>query len=387
MRAPKSYTCEDMAEISGHGGPVVLKIILSRALECGARLAEPGEFTRRAFLNGRLDLVQAEAVLDIIQAKNESFLKVSANQLKGELTKELEAIREQLMTAYTQLEAGVNFPDEDIPAIESGAMTAALAVIRQRIETLLASSDQGRILREGIRVVICGKTNVGKSSLLNVLLRQPRAIVSPIEGTTRDTIEEAVTIDGVMLQLVDTAGIIAPRDIIEAEAVSRSQKFIHSADLVLLVLDSSVAINNEDRQIRDALRQQPVLLVVNKTDLEKQLPDSAIRGFLPGKPVLRVSATEKTGIDELRQAIVAAVMQGQAIDTHRLTVTNLRHVESLREGLDAVRRAEDAIGQNISPEFISEDVRIAINALDAITGRNIDADLLDKIFSGFCIGK
>jgi len=387
MRAPKSYTCENMAEISCHGGQVVLKTILSLALKHGARLAEPGEFTKRAFLNGRLDLVQAEAVLDIIQAKTESFLKVSANQLKGELTKELEAIREQFMEIYTRLEAAVNFPEEDIEVFDFAAAAADILAVQKRVDALLASSDQGRILRDGIRVVLCGKPNVGKSSLLNVLLRQPRAIVSPIEGTTRDTIEEAVTFDGVLLQLVDTAGILEPRDVIEEEAISRSQKFMQSADLVLLVLDNSSEISDEDRQVRDKVSGQNVLIVVNKTDLPNRLSDSEIQNLLPGKKSVRVSAAANTGIAELRQAILAAVMRGSEIDTHRLMITNLRHVESLREGQAALARADAAVQQKLPPEFVSEEIRVAINSLDAITGRNIDADLLDKIFANFCVGK
>ncbi|MDO8580115.1 MAG: tRNA uridine-5-carboxymethylaminomethyl(34) synthesis GTPase MnmE, partial [Candidatus Omnitrophota bacterium] len=246
MRSPQSYTCEDVVEFNCHGGMVVLKTLVATAIHHGARLAEPGEFTKRAFLNGRIDLTQAEAVLDIIQSKTESFLRVSTHQLKGELSTELEKIREELLLAYTEIEAIVNFPEDDIDAQGKQKLQHEITSAKHQVDRLLASSTQGRILREGIRIVICGKPNVGKSSLLNVLLKTPRAIVSQIAGTTRDTIEETAQIRGIPIQLIDTAGILEPRDLIEEEAIKRSHQSIQGADLVLLVLDGHEHASAED---------------------------------------------------------------------------------------------------------------------------------------------
>ncbi len=387
MKAPQSYTCEDVVEISCHGGLIVVRKILELALQQGARLAGPGEFTQRAFLNGRMDLTQAEAVQDIIQAKTESFLKVGVQQLKGDLLLELEAIREALMEVYTELEAIVNFPEDDLVASQQTELSQKVLDAKQRVERLLASRYQGKILKEGVRIVICGKPNVGKSSLLNTLLRQPRAIVSAVEGTTRDTIEEWTQIEDLPVQLIDTAGLLEPRDEIEQEAVRRSHDNIEHADLILLLMDGSRPLDAQDQKIAKDLQGKKVLLVFNKSDRGIVADPRELRAFLPVGEHVSISALYQHHIEELKSHMVAAVLAGHPFEPGRLIVSNLRQIESLDQCLSAVIRAEKYFLEKLSFEFISEELKIAIDHLDQITGKNINQDLLDKIFSSFCIGK
>src|SRR3989338_5804771 len=389
MRAPKSYTKEDVVEISSHGGMVAVGAILKAATGMGAWLAEPGEFTKRAFLNGRIDLTQAEAVLDIIQSKTEAFLKVSTHQIKGELSAALERIREQLMDVYTEMEALVNFPEEDTGRDTQRGISFQdrLEKIRQEIVQLLAGAEHGRILREGIKIVICGKPNVGKSSLLNVLLRQPRAIVSPIAGTTRDTIEETANIKGIPFQIVDTAGILEPRDLIEEEAVRRSHLSVKGADLVLFMLDASRELDREDERLWDIVRGQNAVIVLNKCDLPQQIDRKSVKRMFPREVVMPLSALTKDGIAQLEERLVERVWHGKAGDTHPPFVSNVRHINALRDCSSAVEEAQAVFRKGLSLEFASEEIKRAVHFLDTITGRNIDNDLLEHIFSRFCIGK
>ncbi|HLF19032.1 MAG TPA: tRNA uridine-5-carboxymethylaminomethyl(34) synthesis GTPase MnmE [Candidatus Omnitrophota bacterium] len=387
MRSPHSYTKEDVVEISCHGGAVSQRNILTLATELGARLAQPGEFTKRAFLNGRIDLTQAEAVLDIVQSKTDAFLKVSTHQLKGELATQLEAIREELMQAYVELEAIVNFPEDDVDTKSRKRIDEAVTSAQRRVEQLLATSEQGRVLKEGIKIVICGKPNVGKSSLLNVLLKQPRAIVSDISGTTRDTIEETATIKGIAFQLIDTAGILEPRDLIEEEAVKRSRLYIEGADLVLLVLDHGRALTKEDDDVMKHINGGNVVLIVNKCDLPGKFDVKTVQQRLNKPRTVEISVLKKQGIERLEEAIVESVWQAKAIDTHGLFISNLRHIHALKECQSSLKEVFGLMKGKVSLEFVSEEIKIAVNYLDAITGRNIDSDLLDQIFSRFCIGK
>jgi tRNA modification GTPase len=387
MKAPQTYTKQDIVEISCHGGTVVLRSIVSLAVEHGARLAEPGEFTKRAFLNGRIDLIQAEAVLDVIQAKTAAFLRVSTNQLKGELSTELESIRDALLEIYVEIEAIVNFPEDDVDAAGRAGLKERIGNARRRMAKLLASGEQGRILKEGIKIVLCGKPNVGKSSLLNVLLKQPRAIVTDIAGTTRDTIEETAQIRGIPFQLVDTAGILEPRDLIEEEAVKRSHLYIESADLVLFVLDAGRPWDREDDTILRHVKGKNVLAVLNKCDLHSEIDDATIRKHFPDEKVKRVSALKKLAIVELEEMIVESVWHAGDVGAHGIMVSNMRHLAALKEGVDHLEGTERGSDEGLSLEFISEDIKAAVNGLDRITGRNVDADLLDEIFTQFCIGK
>ncbi|HQO58242.1 MAG TPA: tRNA uridine-5-carboxymethylaminomethyl(34) synthesis GTPase MnmE [Candidatus Omnitrophota bacterium] len=390
MRGPRSYTGEDTVELNCHGGAVILQTVLRLAVEHGARLAEPGEFTKRAFLKGRIDLTQAEAVLDIIRSKTEAFVKVSAQQLKGDLTVALGTIREQLMDVYARLEAAVNFPEEDIPQPDrvhhpDGPLVSIEQVCGE-IRELAATSTQGRVLKDGVKAVICGKPNVGKSSLLNRLLRQPRAIVSPVEGTTRDTIEETVSINGIPFQLVDTAGILCPRNSLEEEAVRRSRLCVESADLILFVVDGSAELTAEDQELIPAVQDKNVLVVVNKCDLPRQ-NDPGVRQFFPDRAVVCVSALTGEGVSLLGERMSQAAVPDEAHYCRNVVVSNTRHVESLHQAEGFLLEACAHLKSGLSWEFVSENIKAAVRALDQITGRDASEELLDKIFSEFCIGK
>ncbi len=383
MRSPKSYTGEDVVEISCHGGWAVVRLVLGVVLNAGARLAEPGEFTKRAYLNGRMDLTQAEAVLDIIRAKTDAFVRVSQNQLKGQLSREIEGVRGQLMNVYTTLEALINFPEDDIDMQTHDDVYNRIEEQNKHIQTILANSNNGRLLKEGLRVVLCGKPNVGKSSLLNALLKQQRAIVTHIAGTTRDVLEEEAQIKGIPLHLVDTAGILSPRDLIEEEAVRRSHLYIQNADLVLLVLDNSTGMEDQDHQLIENLKDRNVIVVINKNDLPSKLATAG----LAFEQIVKVCALKGQGLDELEETIVKSVWQGESLDTHAVLVSNLRHIQALKQVVVELEAAAGLMDDGLSIEFISEHIKAAVNQLDAVLGRNIDEDLLDKIFSEFCIGK
>ena len=387
MRAPHSYTTEDIVEISCHGGTVSLKAILYLVLAQGARLAEPGEFTKRAYLNGRLDLTQAEAVLDIIQSKTDAFLKISTHQLKGDLSRELEVIREGLMSIYVELEAIVNFPEDEIDAQGRTGISKNILENKTRVDRLLASGEKGRILREGIQIVLCGKPNVGKSSLLNLLLKTPRAIVSDIAGTTRDTIEEAAQIQGIPLRIVDTAGILEPRDSIEEEAVKRSHMHMAAADLVLLVLDVSEPLDAKDKAVIQKLNNPHVLIVYNKCDKPARLDKEDVQKLLPQESGVEVSVLHRQGLEHLEEQIIELVWQAEEPNAQGILVSNVRHIEALRQASAGLEKAARLIVEGISLEFVSEEIKVAVNFLDAVTGKNIDHDLLETIFSQFCIGK
>jgi tRNA modification GTPase len=387
MRAPRSYTAEDVVEINCHGGMTVLRAVLQAVLTAGARRATPGEFTKRAFLRGRIDLAQAEAVIDIIHAKTSNFLRQSQHQLKGELSTQLKLIREELIKLYTMLEALINFPEDGIDAQGREQILNRINIQEKCVAELLESSRSGRILKEGIRIVICGKPNVGKSSLLNALLKEQRAIVTPIAGTTRDVLEESAQIKGIPISLVDTAGILEPRDLIEEEAVSRSHLYIKSADLVLLVLDHSHPLEEQDMALMRQLKSARVLVAVNKQDLEGKIDLSVPKGIFGPRHVVKVSALESQSIRELEASIVDLISGTMNFDSHGILISNIRHIKALEEAQKNLQDACRLLNDNTPLEFISEEIKAAVNQLDAITGLNIDEDLLDRIFSEFCVGK
>ncbi|MCA9400202.1 MAG: tRNA uridine-5-carboxymethylaminomethyl(34) synthesis GTPase MnmE [Candidatus Omnitrophica bacterium] len=387
MRSPKSYTTEDVVEISCHGGSVALRSVLSLILEQGARLAEPGEFTKRAFLHGRIDLTQAEAVLDIIQSRTNRFLQISSNQLKGELSTALSSIREVLMHTYVTLEALINFPEDEIDGQTQRNIEAEIKQSLERISLLLTASEQGRILKEGIKIVLCGKPNVGKSSLLNVLLKQDRAIVSEIAGTTRDTIEESAQIKGIPFQIVDTAGILKPRNSIEEEAVKRSHMYIRSADVVLFLFDWSRPFDEEDSTIIRQIENEQIILVFNKQDLPKQLDTQMVCERFPHARQISLSALSGNGVASLEDAIAETVWHGGEPQSNTIMISNLRQINALKRAFESVGQAKILLENQTSFEFVSEEIKQAVHFLDQITGKDIDADLLDTIFSQFCIGK
>ena len=387
MRAPKTYTREDIVEINCHGGIVPLRRVLGLALKNGARLALPGEFTKRAFLNGRLDLSQAEAVMDIIQAKTDSSLRVALNQLEGHLSREVRQIRDEILDIYANVEASIDFPDEDIKILKEANVLRRLERGENKLSRLLSTANSGVVFREGILTVICGKPNVGKSSLLNALLKQERAIVTSIPGTTRDTIEEIVSIEGIPLRIVDTAGITESKNVIEKEGINRSQMYLNRADLVLLVLDGSNRISAEDKQLLEKAEKRKTIVVINKVDLPDKINSNGFKKYFKDKTMIRVSATKKRNISKLEKAIATMIWQGKVCSCDEILVSNLRHQQALTEALGSITRAKEALGEKLSAEFVAVDIKESLDNLGLIIGETVNEDLLDKIFEKFCIGK
>lgn len=389
MRAPHSYTREDMVEIHAHGGPVATRKILRGVLDLGARLAEPGEFTRRAFLNGRIDLAQAEAVLAVVQAHTERSLKAAVNQLQGRLSREIGSVQEELLHLFAELEAEIDFPEEDVPCSEAALLSARVTGIRRKVEDLLSLVERGRIYREGIRTAIIGKPNVGKSSLLNALLGEDRAIVTEIPGTTRDRIEEWVNIHGLPLRIIDTAGIRDTSHPLEKLAVERSKKVLDEAELILLVFDLSVPLEEDEIALcRDiARRGARCILVLNKTDLPERANLEPVFSCLPDSPKIRTCLLREEGVQELEMTI-QEVIQGEAYaEPETLLGGTLRHRQHLLQAKMHLKDAEEAISRHIPIDLVSLDLRKAWESLGMITGSTVGCELLDEIFSQFCIGK
>ena len=372
---PASFTGEDVVELSCHGGMLVSRRVLERVLACGARPAEPGEFSRRAFENGRMDLTQAEAIMDIISAGSDMALRAAQNQLQGAIRKRVEVIAEKLIAVTAHVEAYIDFPEEDITPDTAQQLTAGLDEAAAGLRRLLETADEGRILREGIRTAIVGAPNVGKSSLLNMLLGYERAIVSNTAGTTRDTIEETVNVGGLCLRLIDTAGLHHSEDELERAGMERSRRAGAEADLLLVVADASAPQAELPLEENGAQR----LYILNKADLTEH-PDWA------DCPALRISCRTGQGREQLEQAIGQLFLH-QRTETDSLAAINLRHRHALQNALEAVLRAQEAITEGISPEFVSVDLREALEGVGEITGRIDTEDILDHVFSAFCLGK
>lgn len=385
MRGPKSYTKEDVVEISCHGGIVALRRVLDLVLENGCRLAQPGEFTKRAFLNGRIDLAQAEAVLDIIRAKTDSALHIGIEQLKGGLSDEINRIRNSLLDILSVLEANIDFPEEGIDSIDREGILKQLHGINDYLSRILKNSNHGRVFREGIRAVICGKPNVGKSSLLNALLKQERSIVTPIAGTTRDVIEEIIDIKGIPVRIVDTAGIIEPADLIERKAIQRSKKCIDSADLVILLLDNSKRIDRQDEAFMRKLKAKTVLVVINKIDLRQKIERNKILKRFGN--IADISAKKGRNINLLEEMIAELVFKGRIKDSESAMVSNLRHIQLIKKSQKFVAETVVSLDNKLSFEFIAQNIKDAVGYLDDLLGKKFSGDLLDRIFSKFCIGK
>ncbi len=385
MRAPHSYTREDVVEINCHGGLVALGKVLDAVLEKGCRLASPGEFTRRAFLNGRIDLAQAEAVIDIIRAKTDSSLKLSLEQLKGGLSKEITRVRQALLNILVILEANINFPEEDLKDQDMAELSSKMTSVRMQLNRLLDSAKAGRILRDGIQVVICGKPNVGKSSLLNALLKKERSIVTPVAGTTRDSIEELIDIKGIPVRIVDTAGILKPRDLVERKAVSRARTHIYAADLVVILFDASRKLEEGDRKLIKEVKNKNTIAVINKIDLKARLQKEEISKVFDR--VVELSAKKGKNINLLEDALYAFVYQGKLPGGEFMLVSNLRHISALKEAQKLLNNAACSLADRLPLEFITQDLKDAGMYLDKILGKDLSEDLLDRIFSDFCIGK
>jgi tRNA modification GTPase len=388
MRAPHTYTTEDVVEINCHGGVTAVRRTLELCLRHGARLAEPGEFTRRAFLGGRIDLAQAEAVADLINAKTEAGLRAAANQLQGTLSARITALRDKLADVLAHLEATIDFPEDEVPAVGKETLIESIRKIMSDIDDLLENARSGMLYRDGVLTVIVGKPNVGKSSILNAILSQPRAIVTEEPGTTRDMIVESVDLHGIALRLCDTAGIREPGCTVERLGVERSERAIDEADLVLLVVDSRDFVSAEDERIIARLSaKKNVVVAANKIDLAPQAELTPLAERLPSRRIVSTSAIEGTGIKNLGQAIFDEVTESAAIAPEEVLVTRLRHRQTLERARAALANAALAEEDGLSAEFVAIDLREALDALGEIVGAVVTDDLLDKIFSEFCIGK
>ena len=387
MPGPRSYTGEDVAELSCHGGPVALRRVLDSILAAGARPAGPGEFTLRAFLNGRLDLAQAEAVADLVAAPTPAALAVAANQLAGRLSDAVRDMRAACLDLLAQMEAEVDFDEDEVPAMDRAVVAATLDSLHQRLEDALASAGRGIMQRHGVRVALVGSPNVGKSSLMNALLSTDRAIVTEIPGTTRDVLEESFDLDGVPIVLNDTAGLRETHDPVEILGVERSSRALESADAVVLVLDASRPLLRNDETAAARVRQaaKPTIVALNKRDLPHAIRADDVRDLAPGAPIVRTAAIRED-VSELRQAL-RHVIGLVGADRGLALVASVRHQEALTRARNELAGARRAVADNEPSDFISIGIRGAVDALGEITGESATEDLLDVIFSKFCIGK
>ncbi len=386
MFAPYTYTREEMVEIQCHGGMVPLRNIVNLVLTKGVRMAEAGEFTKRAFLNGRLDLAQAESVMDLISAKTNAGFDMAYNQLQGQLSQKVESLRDQLVVTMANLEVCIDYPEEDIEEITYPEVLNQLGVIRETLIKLIRSGDSGRILREGISTVIVGKPNVGKSSLLNALLKESRAIVTDIPGTTRDVIEEYIQIRGIALKLVDTAGLRETEDLVEQMGVERSKAFFNRADLVIFVLSADQMLTAEDYEIMTYLKERKGIIIINKSDLERVLDYSEVKKQVGHLPIIETSILLEEGIETLEEAIGEMIFGGLKAQPTEM-VTNVRHLNALKKALEALDEAIRVTEENMPYDFIEVDLKNVYEALGEVTGASMEEDLVNKIFSNFCLGK
>ncbi len=386
MRSPRSYTREDVVEIHCHGGSIPLRKILSLTLSYGARLAEPGEFTKRAFLNGRLDLTQAEAVMDVIRAKTDVALRMAMSHLSGNFSIKIHDLSQKLLQTIAHVEASIDFPEDDIEHIVIDEVLSVTNECSSIMEYILSSSNTGRILRDGLKTVIIGKPNVGKSSLLNAILRENRAIVTNVPGTTRDVIEEYANIKGVPLCIVDTAGIRETVDIVEKIGVEKAREKIETADLVLLLFDASEEFSTEDRMVLRFLNSSKCIVVLNKMDLPQKLSDTDLVDIIGSNKMIKISVLQNLGIDELEDAIVSMVYSGQ-IDTESAFINNVRHIELLRQAKYHLDEVQRTIMEGMPLDCVTIDLRSSWEKLGEITGDTVSEDIINHIFEHFCIGK
>ena len=387
FKATKSYTTEDMCEINSHGGNFVVKKILELCLENGAELAEPGEFTKRAFLNGRIDLLQAESVIDVINAKSEREMKTGINQLEGFLSKEIGNIKQEILDVMVNIEVAIDYPEYDVDDVTNNQILNMLDSVEEKLTKLEKSFDNGKIIKEGIKTAIIGKPNAGKSSLLNAILKEDRAIVTEIEGTTRDTIEEFVNINGIPLKLIDTAGIRKAKDEVERIGIEKSREIANTADLVIAIFDSSKELSEEDLEILNIAKNKKSIILLNKIDLSSVLDENNEKIKETGSKVIKISVLNNTGIEELYNEIMNLFNLNQINLDNELTITNVRHKNLISKAIKNINEVRKTINDKMPLDIVALFIKNILEDLGNITGEVVDENIINEIFAKFCLGK
>lgn len=387
FKAPKSYTMENMCEINSHGGNIIVKKILELCLKNGAELAEPGEFTKRAFLNGRIDLVQAESVIDIINAKSEKEVKTGIKQLEGLLSKEIAEIKQEIMDVMINIEVSIDYPEYDVEDVANAEITDMLDSVKKKLERLERSFDNGKVIKEGIKTAIIGKPNAGKSSLLNAILKEDRAIVTEYEGTTRDTIEEFVNINGIPLKLIDTAGIREAKDEVEKIGIAKSRETANTADLIIAIFDASKEIDEEDLEVIDFIKNKKAIIILNKMDLKAKIDENNENLKKLSGNIIKMSALKNIGIDKLYEKITEMFNLNEINLDNENVITNVRQKNLITKAIENVKKAKETIEQKMPIDIVAIFIKDILEDLGKITGEVVTEDIIEEIFANFCLGK
>ena len=387
FKAPKSYTMENMCEINSHGGNIIVKKILELCLKNGAELAEPGEFTKRAFLNGRIDLVQAESVIDIINAKSEKEVKTGIKQLEGLLSKEIAEIKQEIMDVMINIEVSIDYPEYDVEDVANAEITDMLDSVKKKLERLERSFDNGKVIKEGIKTAIIGKPNAGKSSLLNAILKEDRAIVTEYEGTTRDTIEEFVNINGIPLKLIDTAGIRETKDEVEKIGIAKSRETANTADLIIAIFDASKEIDEEDLEVIDFIKNKKAIIILNKMDLKAKIDENNENLKKLSGNIIKMSALKNIGIDKLYEKITEMFNLNEINLDNENVITNVRQKNLITKANENVKKAKETIEQKMPIDIVAIFIKDILEDLGKITGEVVTEDIIEEIFANFCLGK
>ena len=387
FKAPKSYTTENMCEINSHGGIIIVRKILELCLKNGAELAEPGEFTKRAFLNGRIDLLQAESVIDVINAKSEREAKTSVMQLEGYLSKEIKDIKQKILDVMVNIEVMIDYPEYDVEDVTNKEIEDMLEYVKIRLEKLEKSFDNGKFIKEGIKTAIIGKPNAGKSSLLNAMLKEERAIVTEIEGTTRDTIEEFVNINGISLKLIDTAGIREAKDEVEKIGVEKSKKIASNADLIIAIFDSTKELTDEDFEILNIARNKKTIIILNKIDLTPKIDENNIAFKDFNDNIIKISALNNVGLEKIEEKIIEMFNLNKINIDNENVITNLRHKNLISKAILNTKKAEESLKNKMPLDIVAISIKDILEDLGNITGEFITDDIINEIFSKFCLGK